>query len=94
MAGFVVTRQVVDQRVGSSVLRLRDAFEDVEKAAVWLAATPDVDLEALGYTSGEVAVIKSAFLALDKLRRVAYAQDVQEQPDNFFHFGNQLTGVQ
>lgn len=94
MAGFEVSKSRVDQRIGSSVLRLRDAFDDIERTAAWVAARGDAGLEALTYSSQEADDIVAAFLALEKLRQVAYGLETQAVADNFFFHGNKLTGVE
>lgn len=92
-AGFQVTKASLDQRIGSCVVAGESWFEDVQRIAAWLAATPDADIEALGYTTGEVAQIKSSFVDLENLRLVAYGQQPQANANNFFFWGGKLRGI-
>lgn len=92
-AGFQVTKASLDQRIGASVVAGESWFEDVERIATWLAGKTDSEVIALGYTSDEVALIKSSFVDLDNLRKVAYGQQAQANANNFFFWGSKLRGV-
>lgn len=92
-AGFQVSRAALDQRVGSCVVAGESWFEDVQRVAAWLAATPDVDIQALGYSTEEVAQMKSAFVDLENLRKVAYGQQSQASPSDFFFWASKMRGI-
>jgi hypothetical protein len=92
-AGFQVTKDALNQRLGSIVVAGEAWFEDVERLAAWLAATPDADLVALGFTSGDAAQMKSAFTDLDNLRQTAYGQRAQPAASNFFFWAAKLRGI-
>lgn len=92
-AGFQVTKDALNQRAGSIVVAGESWFEDVERLASYLAATPDADLTALGFTSGEVASLKSAFTDLDNLRLTAYGQRAQTPASNFLFWASKLRGI-
>ena len=60
-AGFPTDKPAVDARIGSVVISLRDQLEDVTRIKAWLDRQADADMIAQGWTSGDVATIKSAF---------------------------------
>jgi hypothetical protein len=93
MAGFQVTKDALNQRIGSCVVAGESWFEDVERIQAWLAGKTDAEVIALGYTSEEVSLIKSSFVDLDNLRKVAYGQQAQANANNFFFWGGRLRGV-
>lgn len=92
-AGFQVTKDALNQRLGSVVVAGESWFEDVERVAAWLAATPDATLTALGFTTDDVAQVKSAFADLDNLRLTAYGQRAQTPASNFFFWASKLRGI-
>lgn len=47
--------------VGSIALRLKNDFKAAGDLGVYLSAQPDADLISLGYTAGEVTIIKSVY---------------------------------
>ena len=92
-AGFQVTKDALNQRAGSVVVAGEAWFEDVERLAAWLAATPDASLTALGFSTDDVAQMKSAFADLDNLRLTAYGQRTQSPASNFFFWAAKLRGI-
>jgi len=92
-AGFQVTKDALNQRAGAIVVAGESWFEDVQRLQTYLAATPDGDLTALGFVSGEVASLKSAFVDLDNLRLTAYGQRAQTPASNFFFWASKLRGI-
>ena len=92
--GAQVNKLLIDARLASAVTSLRDQFVNAQRINKWLQAQEDANLIAeFGYTAAEVARAKSAFLALDKLAKVAYGQETQAAADNFFYFPDQLVGL-
>ena len=91
--GFAADKAAVDARAGHIALQLRDTLESAGRPKVWLDSKTTEDLVAMGYTSGEAAVLKSAYAALDALRLVATGQQAAPVPDNFLFWPAQLTGV-
>ena len=59
--GLVVNKGQLDNVVGILARNLKITFDDVVNLNIYLVATADADLIALGYTSNEVATIKSAY---------------------------------
>jgi hypothetical protein len=93
MAGYPVNRQVLDNRVGALVVQVREVLEDVQRIHAFLAAELDADLVTMGYTQGEVDLLKSSFTDLDKLARIANGSAVQADASNFFFWAKNLTGL-
>jgi hypothetical protein len=93
--GFEVTKQSLDNQVGSAVVTLREAFDRFAPIKQWLDATADAVLEAApyGYTSGEVAILKSAVTDMANLAATAHGERAQATPSDFFFFADQLTGI-
>lgn len=96
-AGFQVTRDALNQRLGAIVVSGEAWFEDVERLAAWLAAATEAELVALGFTNspngGEVAAMKSALADLENLRLTAYGQRAQPAASNFFFWAAKLRGI-
>jgi antibiotic biosynthesis monooxygenase (ABM) superfamily enzyme len=92
--GFPTDKGTVDQRVASVAWQLRSTFEQVATIKAWLDTQTDQDLIDRGYTSGEVAVLKSAYTDLDNLGKVAHGQQAQSPANDFFFWAKQLLGVQ
>lgn len=94
MAGFSTDKATVDAVAGQVVVTLRDNLARAVRIKAWLDARTDADLMAQGWTSDEVAVLKSAFTDLAKLAQVADGQAVQAQASDFFFWADRLTGIQ
>lgn len=93
--GFPVTKQEVDNRAGQLVVQLRDTLADVVAFKAWLdsATTTDAFLQGLGYTAGEVTLLRASYTDLKKLSDVSHAQAVQAAPSDFFFNAKVLAGV-
>lgn len=91
--GWPADKTTIDQRAGQVVIALRQALDDVAAFKAFLDRTPDNTLTALGYSSEDVATLKSAITDLAKLRDLARAQATQPAANDFFFFAKQLTGV-
>lgn len=70
MAGLNVDRQVLDNKMGNTATRLRDAFADAQKVHNWLSATDDTELLAFGYSADDIAAFRAVFGRLDALAKV------------------------
>ncbi len=93
MAGFPSTKDALDARMGNLAVQVRDALDASVRLKAWLDTKTEADLVALGYTSAEVAVIKSAFTDLAALRSVATAGQTVPAVNNFLFWSAQLCGV-
>ena len=93
--GYPQGRADIDQRAGTLTASLRNLFDEIDRFETFLLATPDVDLEApaIGYTSQEVAVLKSAFGDLSQLGRIYRGQEDLDTAKDFRTFAKLLTGV-
>ena len=91
--GFPTGKQDIDSRAGFLALTLRDALRDVKTLKGWLDGKTEQDLMDLGYTSGEVATLKSAYTDLAKLADIAAGQATQAEASDFFWFAKHLTGL-
>jgi hypothetical protein len=93
--GFPSDKAAIDQRVGSLVLNLRVTLDQCGTVKAWLdSQQPDSALTALGYTAGEVTILRAAFTDLDNLRKLAHAQATQPAANDFFFNAGKLTGLQ
>ena len=91
--GLSASKADIDAQAGNTALTVREAFRTVQVFQAWLAATPDANLVALGYTAGEVATLKSAFTDLDKLRTIYEGTATQTPAYDFRTFAKLLVGV-
>lgn len=91
--GLPKTKADWDSRGGSIALDVRSVFDRVLAYKTALDATIDADLQAAGYTSGEIATLRSAFTDLDKLRTIYQGTVTQATTYDFRTFAKQLTGV-
>jgi hypothetical protein len=60
---------------------------------MYLVATANADLEALGYTPNEVAVLKTAYIDLEFLGQIWVGSATLPAPKDFRTFVRQLWGV-
>lgn len=91
--GFPSGKNDIDNRAGSLALSLRDELQRIRLFQTWLTGQPDASLTAVGYTSGEVATLKSAFTDLDKLAQVYLGLTTQSSTYDFQTFAKLLVGV-
>ncbi|HKE80033.1 MAG TPA: hypothetical protein VKB54_12020 [Solirubrobacteraceae bacterium] len=87
-----LTKQSIDVTLGEAAQAVNIAMLNAESAAAFLAPAQDADLIALGYSGGEVAVLRSAINDLDRLRRV-YAGLEATAAYDFRTFAKQLYGT-
>src|SRR3954464_8751508 len=91
--GLPVTKQEIDTRAGDIARTFQRAFEDVTTMQGFLEGTPDGDLESLGYTTDEVASLKTAFGDLSQLGRIFVGAEALPDPKDFRTFVRRLWGV-
>lgn len=92
--GFPVDKVTIDQRAASLAWQLRSTFEQIALVKGWLDTQQDTDLQALGYSANDVAVLKSAYTDLNNLGKVAHGQQAQASANDFFFWAKNLLGVQ
>jgi hypothetical protein len=91
--GLPITKAEIDTRAGDTARAFQRAFEDVATLQTFLAGAVDADLIALGYTSGEVAVLKTAYLDLTQLGTIWTGSAALPAAKDFRTFARQLWGV-
>lgn len=88
--GYPVTKQRIDAQCGDAIYQLREALARIQRIKLDLDEMSDADLQALGYSAGEVAIVKSSIGDLNALANVARGQGTQAAPNDFFFFARQL----
>jgi hypothetical protein len=68
-------------------------LRNVQIFKAFLDTQTDAALQALGYSAGDVAVLRSAYTDLDKLRQVYEGVATQGTTYDFRTFAKQLVGV-
>lgn len=70
--GYEINKNILDHKCALAVLKLRDAFEQVETVAKWLANQPNVPDEPLvsvyNYTPDEAYVLRLFFETFNTVR--------------------------
>jgi hypothetical protein len=91
--GLAITKQEIDSRAGDIARGFQRHFNDVATLQSYLAQTADADLVALGYTQGEVAILKSAFTDLAQLTTIWSGSATLPAAKDFRTFVRQVWGV-
>jgi hypothetical protein len=91
--GLAVSKLELDSRSGEIARTFQRAFDDVLVLKGFLDATPDADLVALGYTSDEVAVLKTAWADLTQLANIWAGTANLAQAKDFRTFVRRIWGV-
>src|SRR4029450_3652384 len=88
-----VTKSEIDTRSGDLARAFQDQFGDVATLQMYLEATPNADLIALGYTDQEGATLKTAIADLSQLGRIWTGAEALPAAKDFRTFVRQLWGV-
>ena len=64
MVGLQITKEQLNQQIGDVTLILKRNYDKCVSINEFLLRTSDFDLVALGFSSNEVSIIKSAFADL------------------------------
>lgn len=91
--GFPLTKDQLDTRLGQLALTIRDNLADAAQLKAFLDGQADATLTGLGYTAGEVTLMRAAYTDLYNLNRVATAQATQPAANDFFFNAKKLLGV-
>lgn len=91
--GLPVTKDELDTRSGDLARQFQRSFGDVVTLQSYLAATPNADLEALGYTPDEVATLKTALADLTQLGTLWIGEAALPAAKDFRVFVRRLWGV-
>lgn len=90
--GYPWTKQSVDARAGQLVLTLRDTLAGIQRLKAQLDGRTTEDLVALGWTEAEAATLKSTFVDLDKLARIADGTEIQAAQSDFWWHARNVVG--
>jgi hypothetical protein len=88
--GVPVDKMSLDAQSGSVARKLNQAFEEAINMGYYLEGKTEDDLIALGYTSQEVAVLKTAFVDLTQLADIYRGVAALAAPKDFRAFARQL----
>ena len=91
--GILTTKGEIDSRIGTLARDYQGVFRDLAVLKAYFDATPDPTLIALGYTAGEVAVMKSAIVDLNQLHDIQRGAATLAVAKDFQPFIRQLWGV-
>jgi len=91
--GLPVTKAEIDSRAGDLARAFQDHFGDVVTMQQFLTATPNADLETMGYTPDEVATLKTAFTDLAQLGTIWTGQAALPAPKDFRVFVSRMWGI-
>jgi len=97
--GRGTTKNDIDLRAAAVVEQVWSALDQANKMSAWLANTniiTDTILGNLGYTGGEITLLRAAINDLGSangLWGVAHTQKTVLSVNNFFFNGQQITGV-
>ena len=91
--GLGITKAEIDKRAGDITSSFQRAFNDTATLKLYLDATADADLVALGYTAQEVTLIKSAWADLAQLGAIWTGTAALDTPKDFRTFVRQIWGV-
>jgi len=88
--GYNVDKGTLDMKAASTVLQLRQAFDNVEAIAAWLDNHPSVGAEDplitdFGYNSDEAYVLRSFFETMESVRT---------SNASMFEIGRKMTGLE
>lgn len=90
--GIELTKAGIDSRAGNLTWTLFDTLNKISDYHTRLGTIPDATLTdvSIGYTSNEVAILKSAFTDLDKLAQIFRGTQTQATVYDFSTFAGQL----
>jgi len=91
--GLPATKGEIDSRAGDIARNFQSLFGDVVTMQQYLVATPNADLETLGYTPDEVATLKTAFADLKQLGEIWTGAQPLPTAKDFRIFVSRLWGV-
>lgn len=92
-AGIQVDKPTINNIVGANSRNIHQLFFGVDGIKAYLDATLDSDLVAMGFTAGEVSVMKSAYADLAQLVAIYRGTANLAAAKNFQTFAKQLHGI-
>lgn len=90
--GATSTQAEINATAAQIARSLFNTMRSIEQFDSWLDTQSEADLVARGFTSGEVAILKSAFVDLDKIRTVFEGTATQGSAYDARVFSKQLLG--
>lgn len=91
--GLPVGKSDFDNKLGELALQLRDLIMQVAPLKARLDAMADADLEALGYTTDDVTLIRASIVDLNQIAQVALGQATQATVYDFRTNTQHLMGI-
>lgn len=91
--GGTVTINEINSAASQIARQVFSALQNAQQMKAWLDGKLDADLIALGFSSGDVAILKSAFTDLDKVRQIFEGSITQSTTYDFRQFSKQLLGI-
>ncbi len=91
--GIIATKGEIDSRMGQLARDYQKVFRDLAILKAYFDSTTDPTLIALGYTAGEVAILKSAITDLNQLYQISISAANLAVAKDFNTFVRQLWGV-
>lgn len=91
--GITVTKGEIDSRMGDLARSFQNSFSDAAILKTFFDTHVDNELIDLGYTAGEVAILKSAIADVTQLFNIYSGQAALAAPKDFTTFLRQLWGV-
>lgn len=88
--GYAFTKQRIDAQAGDAAYQLREALARITRYKADLDSLSDPELTAMGYTAGEVTVLRASFTDLDKLAAISRGAATQPAASDFFFNAKQL----
>lgn len=92
--GIVTTKGTIDATSGMLAQQIAMWTRQVTNLQDFLVATPDVDLQAMGYTPEDVALLKSAAGDMNKLAQIYYGEIALPEAYAFETFILRIAGLQ
>lgn len=90
-----MNRTTLDAALGAIPVEVLRSLEKAVRMHTFLLSKTDeelTDAQQWNYTQTDVDNIRSAYGALNKLHRIATAQDVIANPDDHFYFAKRISG--
>ena len=91
--GYPTTKNDIDGHVGGIAVQLRNTLIAAANFKLWLDAQVDADLTAAGYTSTEIARLRSCATDMDKLNGIYLGQQTQATTYDFRTWAKFVTGM-
>lgn len=92
--GYSRTKPDLDARIGSMVLALRAQMTDVDRLAELVEALGAAGLQAMGYTTEDVALLQQVVTDMVDLVAVARGEATVPEARDFTAASKQVMGVQ